>query len=83
MKRALALLAFALLAFATSALAQNVHMETARRVLANTPLIDGHNDLPWAIRRSELAPHDVEATGHDLRGTTPFHTDIERIMGGR
>lgn len=82
MKRALALLAFALLAFATSALAQNVHMETARRVLANTPLIDGHNDLPWAIRRSELAPHDVEATGHDLRGTTPFHTDIERLREG-
>lgn len=82
MKRVLALLAFALLAFATSALAQNVHMETARRVLANTPLIDGHNDLPWAIRRSELAPHDVEATGHDLRGTTPFHTDIERLREG-
>jgi membrane dipeptidase len=82
MKRAFALLAFALLTFATSALAQNVHMETARRVLANTPLIDGHNDLPWAIRRSDGAPHDVEATGHDLRETTPFHTDIERLREG-
>ena len=45
-------------------------------------MIDGHNDLPWAIRRSELAPHDVEAAGHDLRGTTPFHTDIERLREG-
>ena len=26
------------------------HMETARRILSETPLIDGHNDLPWAIR---------------------------------
>lgn len=57
-------------------------MERARRVLSATPLIDGHNDLPWAIRQSELAPHDVEAPGHDLRGTTPFHTNIERLRAG-
>jgi len=57
-------------------------MEVARRVLASTPLIDGHNDLPWAIRQSELAPHDVEAAGHDLRTTTPFHTDIARLRAG-
>jgi len=57
-------------------------MEMARRVLSSTPLIDGHNDLPWAIRQSEAAPHDVEAAVHDLRGTTPFHTDIARLRAG-
>lgn len=82
MKRPL-LLTLALLSATTTGLAaQDVHMETARRVLSRTPLIDGHNDLPWAIRNSEVAPHDVEATAHDLRGTTPFHTDIGRLRQG-
>lgn len=62
--------------------AQDVHLERAHRVLSQTPLIDGHNDLPWAIRGSELAPHDVEADGHDLREATPFHTDLARLRDG-
>ena len=63
--------------------AQDTHMEKALRVLAMTPLVDGHNDLPWAIRNSEAGPHDVEAAEHDLRGTTSFHTDIDRLREGR
>jgi membrane dipeptidase len=55
------------------------HLERAQRVLRATPLIDGHNDLPWAIRRSQ-APLDVEA--YDLRRTTPGHTDLERLRKG-
>jgi len=58
------------------------HLAKVQRVLARTPLIDGHNDLPWAIRQSEAAPHDVEASAHDLRGRTPFHTDIARLRAG-
>lgn len=68
---------------APSARAQDTHMQRALRVLSKTPLIDGHNDLPWAIRQSESAPHDVEASAHDLRGSTPFHTDIARLRAGR
>jgi membrane dipeptidase len=56
------------------------HMEVARRVLSSTPLVDGHNDLPWAIRQYERAPHDVAA--YDLRTRTPGHTDIERLRQG-
>jgi membrane dipeptidase len=83
MKR-VAALALTLIALSSvPASAQDRHMETALRVLATTPLIDGHNDLPWAIRNSELGPHDVEAGGHDLRATTPFHTDIDRLRAGR
>jgi membrane dipeptidase len=52
----------------------------ARRVLSTTPLIDGHNDLPWAIREATTAPRDVEA--YDLRKKTPGHTDLERLKKG-
>ena len=61
---------------------EDQHLARARRVLAATPLIDGHNDLPWAIRQSEAAPHDVRAAAHDLRQRTPFHTDLERLRQG-
>ena len=56
------------------------HVEAARRVLRSTPLVDGHNDLPWAIRESETAPRDVAA--YDLRKRTPGHTDMERLRQG-
>ncbi len=60
--------------------AQDDAMERVRRLLTITPLIDGHNDLPWAIRQSETAPRDVAA--YDLRKRTAGHTDIERLRQG-
>ncbi len=56
------------------------HLEVARQVLATTPLIDGHNDLPWVIYTDPHAPGDVDA--YDLRSTTPGHTDLERLRAG-
>jgi membrane dipeptidase len=56
------------------------HLEVARRVLATTPLVDGHNDLPWAIRGYSGAPGDVAA--YNLRSRTPGHTDLERLRQG-
>jgi membrane dipeptidase len=53
----------------------------ARRILAATPLIDGHNDLPWAIREYDKAPRDVAA--YDLRSRTPGHTDLARLAAGQ
>jgi len=49
------------------------------RVLETTPLVDGHNDLPWEIRSSSGG--DVAA--YDLRTRTPGHTDIPRLRAGR
>jgi membrane dipeptidase len=43
-------------------------------------VIDGHNDLPWAIRTAKGAPMDVAA--YDLRKTTPGMTDIARLKAG-
>src|SRR5688500_10495549 len=56
------------------------HLALARHVLRTTPLVDGHNDLPWAIRESETRPRDVEA--YDLRRRTPGHTDLQRLREG-
>jgi membrane dipeptidase len=52
----------------------------AERVLRSTPLVDGHNDLPWRIREDTVHPRDVHA--YDLRQRTPGHTDLERLRRG-
>ncbi len=57
------------------------HMARAQQVLSESPLIDGHNDLPWAIRQSRSAPHDVEA--YDLRQRVSGHTDLARLKTGQ
>ncbi len=56
------------------------NLDRAVRVLRSTPLIDGHNDLPWAIREHEMRPRDVEA--YDLRNRTAGHTDLDRLRQG-
>ena len=54
----------------------------ALELLATTPLVDGHNDLPWAIREEAgAASRDVDA--YDLRKKTPHQTDLARIRAGR
>lgn len=53
----------------------------AKQLLEQTILIDGHNDLPWAIRTAEGAPRDVAA--YDLRKPTKGHTDLARLAEGR
>ncbi len=60
--------------------ATDAHLARAKRILASTPLVDGHNDLPWAIRRDSAAPMDVHA--YDLTKRTTGHTDIERLRRG-
>jgi membrane dipeptidase len=47
----------------------------ARDLLRRYPLIDGHNDLPWALRRRDDAP-DLAAP---VAGT---HTDLPRLAAG-
>ena len=53
----------------------------ARELLSTTPLVDGHNDLPWTIRENTAAPRDVDA--YDLRKHTPHQTDIARMRSGK
>jgi membrane dipeptidase len=65
----------------TSASAPDAALAHARALLRSTPLIDGHNDLPWEIRRAKDHPFDVAA--YDLRKPTPKHTDLARLEAGQ
>ncbi len=49
-------------------------------LLKGTPLIDSHNDLPWAMREFANAPLDVDA--YDLNKPTKGMTDIARLRKG-
>lgn len=80
------LLAASFLALALPAVAQQADTDPGearvRRILERTPLIDGHNDLPWALRQGYGSdPHAVDLTTN-LDATTRLHTDIPRLRAG-
>ena len=58
------------------------------RILAQTPLIDGHNDLPWEIRSrlgSDLDKADLSRSTLALpapEGSPPLMSDIPRLRAG-
>src|SRR5438034_8020569 len=70
----------ALLAQGASSPATDSYLARAERILRQTPLIDGHNDLPWRIREDSIARGNVDA--YDLRKRTPGHTDLDRLKAG-
>ncbi len=52
------------------------------RILKKTPLIDGHNDLPWALREDfEMRIDGLQAGG--AQRTPPLMTDMARLREGR
>ncbi len=63
-----------------STAADDRYLARAKRILRQTPLIDGHNDLPWRIREDSVARGNVDA--YDLRRRTPGHTDLDRLKKG-
>jgi len=52
------------------------------RILRQTPLIDGHNDLPWALRQEHGQSIAGLASGADQR-EKPLMTDMARLRQGR
>lgn len=59
--------------------------ENARfdRIARRTPLIDGHNDVPWAIRDDHAGNLDaVDLNTDTTRLTPPMHTDFARLRRG-
>ncbi len=55
-------------------------LEKARALMKQAPLVDGHNDLPWAMR--ENARYDFDKL--DIRQSQPrLHTDIPKIKAGQ
>ena len=83
-KRSIAALAAAVLFVTVSTAApaaDDAALARARTLLRSAILVDGHNDLPWAVRTNKAAPGDVVA--YDLRTTTSGQTDLARLkLGG-
>jgi membrane dipeptidase len=74
-------LALTLLLLTLTATAQDARVD---RILADVPLIDGHNDLPWQYRervKNQLAKIDIRQDQSKL--AEPLHTDILRLRQGR
>jgi membrane dipeptidase len=56
------------------------HLAAATALLSRSPLIDGHNDLPWQLR--ETAGADAPRT--DIAAPLSFtHTDLPRLARGK
>ncbi|GAB0092852.1 Dipeptidase [Sergentomyia squamirostris] len=63
-------------------------MKVVGKVLKEVPLIDGHNDLPWNIRKFLKNQLREFRFGEDLRQIAPWstsvwsHTDLRRLREG-
>lgn len=55
-------------------------LDEARAFLADFPVVDGHNDLPWALR--EKAGYDIDRLDIASDQTGNLHTDIARLRAG-
>uniref|UniRef100_A0A1B0CW55 Dipeptidase n=1 Tax=Lutzomyia longipalpis TaxID=7200 RepID=A0A1B0CW55_LUTLO len=64
-------------------------LEAATQLLEAVPLIDGHNDLPWNIRKFLHNQLNDFHFDEDLRNVMPWakstwsHTDLPRLRKGR
>jgi membrane dipeptidase len=82
------ILAFALCWPAPGLTADTDYAARVQRVLKQTPLIDGHNDLPWEIRerfQNQLAKVDLKSDTSRLTPppeASPLMTDIGRLHAG-
>ena len=52
------------------------------RLLKKTPLIDGHNDLPWELKQNHESNIEGLESGTDRR-EKPLMTDMARMRAGR
>ncbi|XP_036400097.1 dipeptidase 1 [Megalops cyprinoides] len=59
--------------------AVDTNKERALRLMAETPLIDGHNDLPWQMRKQ----FNNQLNKVDLNSIKTTHTNIAKIKEGR
>ncbi|WP_416979241.1 dipeptidase [Streptomyces sp. T028] len=55
-------------------------VEAARELLAEFPVVDGHNDLPWALRAQ--VRYDLDARDIAVSQAAHLHTDIPRLREG-
>ncbi|KAM8877067.1 dipeptidase 1 [Synchiropus picturatus] len=58
---------------------QDVFLTRALKLMSETPLIDGHNDLPWQLRKQ----FNNQLNRVDLHTLSTTHTNIPKIKEGR
>ncbi|MFD8786631.1 dipeptidase [Kitasatospora sp. NPDC059599] len=64
----------------TSELDNPAALDRARALLRAAPVVDGHNDLPWAMR--EQAGYDLGALDLAADQSDRLHTDLARLAEG-
>jgi membrane dipeptidase len=55
-------------------------LERARELLREFPVVDGHNDLPWALRKQ--VGYDLDARDIAADQSAVLHTDLARLREG-
>ncbi|AYN40982.1 membrane dipeptidase [Streptomyces dangxiongensis] len=55
-------------------------LEEARELLREFPVVDGHNDLPWALRQK--AGYDLDKLDIAAHQGAHLHTDLPRLREG-
>ncbi|MGW3818633.1 dipeptidase [Streptomyces sp. NPDC005046] len=55
-------------------------LDMARALLDEFPVVDGHNDLPWALR--EQVRYDLDARDIATDQSAHLHTDLARLRSG-
>lgn len=55
-------------------------LDQAQELLREFPVVDGHNDLPWALR--EQVSYDLDARDVAVDQSAHLHTDIPRLRAG-
>ncbi|WP_405854012.1 dipeptidase [Streptomyces sp. NBC_00090] len=55
-------------------------LEEARELLAGHPVVDGHNDLPWALRQH--VRYDLDKLDIAADQSASLHTDLARLRAG-
>ncbi|KAK5935396.1 hypothetical protein CgunFtcFv8_020763 [Champsocephalus gunnari] len=71
--------AYVMLWISSCAAAEDPYMTRALQLMSETPLIDGHNDLPWQLRMR----FNNELNKVDLNTLDTTHTNIPKIKEGR
>ncbi len=60
---------------------ESPNLTHARALLSRTPLIDGHNDLPWTLRKYGAGERDIEHL--PIAVSLDTDTDIPRLRQGQ
>ena len=62
---------------------RSAYLERARGLLADVPLIDGHNDVPWQyLIRVKNHLSQIDLAGDTSELSPPMHTDLRRLKLG-